>query len=122
MDSNSLVNLATNALDDRKATDVRVLDVRLLTDITDYMVIATGQSTRQTTAIAEHLIDQAKKSGQPPVGVEGLSEGEWVLVDLVDIVVHVMTPPIRDLYQLEALWTITDGVFNTPVATSDTKH
>lgn len=93
-----------DALDDLKALDVTVLDVRKLTDMTDCMVIATGRSNRQVAAIAEHLVAQAKAANRPPLGIEGLREGDWVLVDLTDVVVHIMQPEARELYQLEKLW------------------
>ncbi len=96
--------LVLDALDDLKAFDVRVLDVRALTDVTDFMVIASGRSNRQVSALAEHVVTQAKHAGHRPLGVEGLQAGEWVLVDLDDVVVHVMQPEVRAHYQLEKLW------------------
>lgn len=104
MESKSLCRLAVDALEDLKATDIVQLDVRELTDITDYMIIASGRSARQVSAIAENLVTKAKHAGQPPMGVEGLREGEWVLVDLCDVLVHVMQPEVREFYQLEKLW------------------
>ena len=102
----TVLALALAALDELKATHVSVLDVRRLTDVTDHMVVATGRSARQVTAIAEHLVQRAKHAGFLPMGVEGLREGEWVLVDLCDVVVHVMQPRVRELYQLERLWKV----------------
>ncbi len=99
-----LLRRVSDALAARKAEDCRVLDVRALTDVTDYMVIASGRSRRQVAAIAEHVVERAKAAGQAPLGVEGLAEGEWVLIDLCDVVVHVMQPETRDFYQLERLW------------------
>ncbi len=104
MQSDALTRLALEALDDLKALDVQVLDVRELTQMTDYMIVATGRSNRQVVAMAEHLIMAAKKQGERPIGIEGLDEGEWVLVDLGDVLVHVMQPDTRDTYQLEKLW------------------
>lgn len=104
MQSDALLRLALDALDDVKALDVRVLDVRELTEMTDYMVVATGRSNRQVVALAEHLIMQTKAMDQPPLGVEGLDDGEWVLVDLCDVLVHIMQPETRETYQLEKLW------------------
>jgi ribosome-associated protein len=103
-DSSELVALATAALDDMKARDVRVLDVSRLTSITDYMVIASGTSRRHVQSIAERLVERAKAAGHPPVGIEGADAAEWVLVDLGDVVVHVMQPETREFYKLENLW------------------
>jgi len=102
--SEALLKLATEALDDLKAADVRTLDVTGLTTITDYMVIASGRSDRHVRSIADHLVEAASAAGQPPLGVEGMDAGEWVLVDLQDIVVHIMQPRLRDFYKLENLW------------------
>jgi len=102
--SETLVQFALAAIEELKAEDIQVLDVRTLTDMTDFMIIASGRSTRQVAAIAEHLVEQAKKAGYQPLGVEGLPAGDWVLVDLADVVVHVMEPETRLFYQLEKLW------------------
>ena len=99
-----LVRLTIDALEDLKGEDIVVLDVRKLTDITDYMIVASGRSGRQVVALAEHLVMNAKHAKTPPIGVEGLDVGEWVLVDLGDVVVHVMQPEVREFYQLEKLW------------------
>ena len=101
----ALCRVATDALEARKLAGVTVLDVSSLTDVCDYMVIASGRSRRQVITAAEHVVEKAKAAGQRPLGVEGMREGEWVLVDLCDVVVHVMTPGARELYQLEKLWT-----------------
>jgi ribosome-associated protein len=102
-----LVACALRALDDMKAVNVKVLDVRGLTDISDTMVIASGNSDRHVRAIAERVVEFAKQSGKRPMGVEGERDGEWVLVDLQDVVVHVMQPRVREFYRLEALWDVT---------------
>ena len=104
IDARALTDLLTGALEDRKAQAITVLDVHHLTDVTDVMVIASGRSTRHVKATAEHLIERTKAAGCRPLGVEGLREGEWVLVDLGDLVLHVMTSETRETYQLEKLW------------------
>lgn len=104
MQAKQLTRLVLDALDERKGEDIVVLDVRKLTDITDYMIVASGRSRRQVTALAEEVIVKSKRAGRPPMGVEGLDRGEWVLIDLLDAVVHVMQPETRDFYQLEKLW------------------
>lgn len=104
MQSKRLCQLAVDALEDLKAVDIVELDVRKLSDFTDYMIIANGRSSRQVAALAENVVMKAKQAGEMPLGVEGLREGEWVLVDLCDVVVHVMQPEVREFYQLEKLW------------------
>lgn len=94
----------TAALDDMKAVNVKVLDVRGLTDIADTMVIASGNSDRHVRSIAENVARKAKEAGFRPLGTEGARDGEWVLVDLTDILVHVMLPRVREFYGLERLW------------------
>jgi len=83
---------------------VRVLDVRGLTDIADTMVIASGNSDRHVRSIAERVVEKAKAAGFRPLGTEGARDGEWVLVDLQDLIVHVMLPRVREFYGLERLW------------------
>jgi len=99
-----LQQAVTSALDDMKAVNVRVLDVRALTDIVDTMVIASGNSDRHVRSIAERVVEQAKAAGFRPLGTEGERDGEWVLVDLQDVLVHVMLPRVREFYGLERLW------------------
>ena len=96
------------ALEELKARDVREIDVRGKTGITDYMVIASGTSTRHVKSIADEVMKYAKRMGNPPIGVEGEREAEWVLVDLGDVIVHVMLPRVREIYALERLWTVGD--------------
>jgi ribosome-associated protein len=105
MSEESLQKTVLTALEDLKARDIVVMDVRAQTTIADSMVIASGSSDRHVRSIAEHVVDKCRESGQRPLGVEGLQDGEWVLVDLDDIVVHVMLPRVRDFYNLEKLWT-----------------
>lgn len=89
---------------DRKARNVTVMDVRNLSSVTDFFVIATGRSDVHARTIAEHVIDSAKRDGLSPEHVEGLDQGRWVLVDYIDYVVHVFHPAVREYYQLELLW------------------
>ncbi len=96
--------LVINALDDLKAVDVTVLDVRGKSNVTDFMVIASGTSGRHVKAMANNVVVEVKKAGIKPLGVEGEGSSEWVLVDLVDVVVHIMLPETREFYQLEKLW------------------
>ena len=92
------------ALEDAKANDIRQLDVRGLTDITDWMVVASGTSTRHVLALADHVRTQVKAQGLSPIGTEGESGSDWVLLDLGDVVVHLMLPDARGFYDLEGLW------------------
>ena len=97
-----------NALDELKAKDIREIDVRGKTSIADLLVIASGTSARHVKSIADEVIKFAKQAGVMPLGVEGQVEAEWVLVDLGDIIVHIMLPRIREFYGLERLWTLGD--------------
>jgi ribosome-associated protein len=96
------------AVEELKAKDVREIDVRGKTSIADVLVIASGTSARHVKSIADEVIKFAKQAGVMPLGVEGEQEGEWVLVDLGDVIVHVMLPRIREFYGLERLWTVGD--------------
>jgi ribosome-associated protein len=98
------VSRAVELMHDRKAADVTLLDLRPLAGATDFFLIATGGSDTHVTSIAEHVMDELKKEGVRPAGVEGLRGGRWVLVDYVDFVVHVFHPSAREFYQLERLW------------------
>jgi ribosome-associated protein len=100
----SLGEIVARALADLKADNVHLLDVRHLTTVTDTMVVASGRSDRHVRAIAGAVVEQCKKAGFRPLGVEGERSGEWVLVDLADLVVHVMLPRVREFYNLEKLW------------------
>jgi ribosome-associated protein len=95
-----------DALEDVKGNEVTCIDVTQQTDITDYMIIVSGTSNRHVKALSRCVIDDAKSAGFVPIGVEGLEEGEWVLVDLADVVVHIMLPKVRDFYDIERLWTL----------------
>ena len=92
------------ALENAKANDIRQLDVRRLTDITDWMVVASGTSTRHVLALADHVRTQVKVQGLSPIGTEGESGSDWVLLDYGDVVVHLMLPDTRGFYDLEGLW------------------
>jgi ribosome-associated protein len=107
-----LLGLVIDALEDLKAVDIKVLDVTGITSITDRMVVAGGTSTRHVKSIADNVVRKAKQAGNPPLGVEGEQAGEWVLIDLGDVVVHVMLPPVRAFYALEKLWSV--GSAETP--------
>ena len=95
---------AVDLMFDRKAEDVVVLDLRKLSSATDYFLVASGRSDTHVTAIADNLVDELKKAGVRPAGIEGMRGGRWVLVDYVDFVVHVFHPAAREFYQLERLW------------------
>lgn len=103
-----LLDTVIDALNDAKALDINIFDVSELTSIADNMVIASGRSNRQVSAIADKVIQQAKANGIKPLGEEGKKQGEWVLVDLGDIIVHIMHPETREYYQLEKLWQDTE--------------
>ncbi len=105
MRQDKLAKVAVSALEDIKAHDIAVLDVRKLTSLADTLVIASADSNRQVKALANHVRDKLKEAGASIVGVEGEESAEWVLVDAGDIVVHVMQPAVRAYYNLEELWT-----------------
>lgn len=117
MQSKELVTLALAALDDGKGNDIKVIDVRDKTNITDYMVIASGTSDRHVVSLAGRVVERMKEHHFLPLGVEGENTGEWVLVDLGDAIIHVMKPQTREFYQLEKLW---QGDYPSPAAASTT--
>ncbi|MCG8671185.1 MAG: ribosome silencing factor [Pseudomonadales bacterium] len=102
-------DLALNALEDMKAKDITCLDVKPMTSMADYMIVCSGTSNRHLKSIADQLIEDSKKAGHQPSGVEGESGSEWVLVDLIDVIVHIMLPDTRKFYDLEKLWSMTPG-------------
>ena len=104
MDAETQKQLVIDALEDLKAVNVVTLDVAGLTDVMDFLIIASGTSSRQVKSLADNVCMQAKKQEVRPLGVEGEDAGEWVLVDFGDVVVHVMLPATRDFYDLERLW------------------
>jgi ribosome-associated protein len=104
MRPNRIQKIAVTALEDIKARDITVLDVRKLTSLCDALVIASADSNRQVKALAHHVRDKLKEAGATIVGTEGEEGGEWVLVDAGDVVVHIMQPAVRALYKLEELW------------------
>lgn len=106
MNSEKLSELVIDALDDVKAQNIVKLDVRDMTTVTDFMIIASGTSSRHVKALVENVAEKAKEAGHRPIGVEGEEAGEWVLLDLQDTLVHVMLPKVREFYNLEKLWSI----------------
>jgi len=104
LNSSELIKFVTDKIDDMKARDVVEIDVSGRSTITDTLVICSGNSKRHVSSIAENLVVEAKQAGHAPLSVEGKADGEWVLVDMGEIVVHVMQDETRDFYQLEKLW------------------
>jgi ribosome-associated protein len=102
-----LKSVIAAALDDMKALEVKMLDVRDLTDIADTMVIASGTSDRHVRSVAQRVVEKAKEAGFRPHGLEGMKDGDWVLIDLNEVIVHVMLPRVREFYGLEKLWDLT---------------
>jgi ribosome-associated protein len=113
-----LKDLVIEVLNDMKARDISVMDVRGKTAVTDYMVVASGTSDRHVKSIAETVAYRAKEEGETPLGLEGLQDGEWALVDLNGVVVHVMLPKVRDFYSLERLWNAPTAVKQTAAGAS----
>jgi ribosome-associated protein len=115
MQTEQIIALVRDALEDMKAKDIDVIDVRGKSSITDYMMIACGTSKRHVMSIAQNVIDKSKEAGCRPFGTEGENAGDWVLVDLGDVVVHVMMPDARSYYDLERLWRFDPADEETPL-------
>lgn len=105
-----LLTLVEKSLDDDQAQDVAVIDLAGKTEIADYMVVATGQSSRQVGAMAMHLTQKIKELGIKELGIEGQSQGDWVLIDAGDVIIHLFRPEVRDFYGLEKMWSVPDVV------------
>lgn len=105
----TLRDVVVDALEELKAIDIRALDVRGLTDITDTMVVASGTSDRHVRSIADRVVQRCKEAGYKAYGIEGERDGEWLLVDLHDVVLHVMLPRVREFYALEKLWSASEA-------------
>jgi ribosome-associated protein len=101
---NSMLDKLLQVLDDIQAMDVKVLDLREQTTITDYMIIASGRSSRHVKAVAQTVLEAMKASGLPALSATGLEFGDWVLIDFGDYIVHIMQPEVRQYYNLEGLW------------------
>ena len=106
MDSEALKNLVVDALEDIKGHEIVCLDVTRQTDIADHMVVASGNTPRQVKALADSVVEKSKAAGVEVLGVEGTDTNEWVLIDLADVLVHVMLPKVREFYDLERLWSM----------------
>lgn len=104
LSSEEVAKLAIAALEDVKAQDIVSINVREKTSVTDFMVIASGSSSRHVKSLADNVLEKVKEQGVRPLGSEGLDTGEWALLDLGDVVVHVMLPTARQFYDLERLW------------------
>jgi ribosome-associated protein len=116
MQTDTVINIVIEALEDLKARDIKILDVHAISSITDMMVIATGNSSRHVASLARNVDIKIKENGLRPLGDEGLEAGEWALIDLGDVIVHVMQAETREFYQLEKLWGELGSKHLTPIA------
>lgn len=106
MNAQQIKELVQNSLEDMKAVDIQTIDLAGKSDIADYMIIASGTSDRHLHAMADKVSTDSKAAGMPPIGVEGEDSRDWVLVDLGDVIVHLMRPETRELYALDKLWSL----------------
>jgi len=106
MNSDKLCDLVVASLEDGKGVDIVTLNVRDMTTVTDWMIVASGTSNRHVRGLVDNVVEQAKAAGHRPIGIEGEDGGEWILLDLQDALVHVMLPKVREVYNLEKLWSI----------------
>ena len=100
------MTLVEASLDDDKGIDVVVINLQGKTSIADHMVVASGRSQRHVSAMAQHLIERLKQAGHRPLGIEGQAQGDWVLIDVGDVIVHLFRPEVRDFYNLEKMWSV----------------
>ncbi len=114
MGSEQLRDLVVDAIEEMKGNDIKVLDVRGLTSVTDFMIIASGTSNRHVKSLADNVVERCKENQIRPIGVEGNDKAEWVLVDLGDTVVHLMLPATRQFYDIERLWESAPEAIATP--------
>jgi ribosome-associated protein len=113
MELDALKALTIEAIEDIKAFDIKTINVQGRNSMTDLLIFASARSDRQAKSIAQNVINKSKQAGVQPIGVEGMQTGDWVLVDLGDIVVHVMLPQVRDFYNIEKLWDVNDTSKNS---------
>ena len=106
MQTDELLKVVQETLDERKGINITTIDVRGKTSVTDYMVLATGSSERHVKSLCDYVVEKVKSQGFMPLGMEGEAGSDWVLLDLGDVVLHVMTMQTREFYQLEKLWTV----------------
>ena len=109
MNSKELSELVVDALEEVKARDIVKIDVRDMTTVTDYMIVASGTSNRHVKALADAVAEKSRAAGHRATGIEGEEGSEWVLLDLQDALVHVMLPRVREFYNLEKLWSLRPG-------------